>query len=253
MKPKKIEDMLKEIKNQDDNLFSYLESQNEYIIHDSRDVLNLVLKNTENKELIEIAKVNHIINLVRALENDLKYMFALFIDELNFPYEKIAEKISRKLEFSEILPLINQEIKMGELLTYFFNFQNLDEIQKLYSNLFQVPSFFEYMKKNIGMDEIAKSIISQIEQDADKESMRKYIYLDDNLRRDLDELISIRHNYVHNTKKKVNLDMKKIFHFESLVIRFLTNVSVCGWSVISRKFNDEKLIRAMIKERISNM
>jgi hypothetical protein len=69
----------------------------------------------------------------------------------------------------------------------------------------------------------------------------------------LDELISIRHNYVHNTKKKVNLDMKKIFHFESLVIRFLTNVSVCGWSVISRKFNDEKLIRAMIKERISNM
>lgn len=237
MKPKKIEDILKAINQYDKKIFHCF-SYYQHFIFDSREILNLVLNNTKNNKLIEIAKENHIINLVRSIENCLKNMLTEFIDDLNFPYNEVVEKITKKLEFNEILLFYDQKIKMGELLAFFFNFQNVDEIQKVYSNLFQVPSFFDYMKNNVGMNDLSHLIVSNIEDEERRELIRNYLFLDENLYQDLDEIINIRHDLIHNTRKEVKLNLEKIDYFESLAIRFLFSVDACGRLDIVEKFRD---------------
>ena len=86
-----------------------------------------LLDKTQNFE-IDLQKYilkSIIINLIRTLEGFFKFYYEKMIKEWNFPLEKLANTIDKKIRLSDLVHFQDKDLHISELVAEFLNFQNL--------------------------------------------------------------------------------------------------------------------------------
>ncbi len=183
---------------------------------DADSLLERINKKIKNKRLNQEARKQYIISLVTALEVYLKETFIRLINKKNLDVSKLSENIDRKFKFNEILFINKKNISVGELAASQFNFQNLNEIDKAFSNLWGIKFFIKL--KNY------KWYYGKHEKDFMQLTGEDYQYIK--------ELLELRHNFTHDINFKDFIDIHKIKYLTNNLIVFIH---------MFESFNDEQL------------
>ena len=141
-----------------------------------------------------------IINLISTLECFFKFYFKKLIEEWNFPLEKIANKIDKKIKISDLVHFQGKDIRISEIVSELFNFQDLKDIDKIFRNLLDLNSnIFDILKEFYNRN--LKQDIKSVEKIYPK----------------LQEIIEIRHSIVHDIFYEFNLENEVILNYISFI------------------------------------
>jgi len=194
----------KAITNRDYRFESPLESL-DYIIHTGELILEKLLElqelykenNYPNKDEDELltaiayAKQQYVITMVSGMEHFFKDLLIDLIDE-----ELIdPSKLSANFELEDVVKLRNGDLNLGEAIAKNYNFQNLDEINKVYSRILNV-NFYDKLKEVIKTPEYKRDIT--------------YLVLDEDFYPLINEVIELRHKNIHDLDLSFEIDLKKL-------------------------------------------
>lgn len=106
-------------------------------------------KNIDSPLLIQQARKQLVISLVSALEVYFKDILKVSYDSGAFKGSILLKKIPKRFYFNDIEKILDHKISLGELLASVFTFQNLQSINKVFSeligkNLFQEINQFQF-------------------------------------------------------------------------------------------------------------
>lgn len=149
------------------------------------------IKIQENLTAIAYAKQLYIIAMVIGMEHFFK---DLLIDLIN---EELVDLSGLKDKFNleDIIKLKKGNMNLGELIVKNYNFQNLDEINKIYSKILNV-SFYEKLKEVVKTPEYERDI--------------SYLRLNENFYPLIHEVIEIRHKCIHDFNLFYDVDLEKL-------------------------------------------
>jgi len=166
-------------------------------------------KGSKKNNLLREARKNFVINCVTAIE--------VYYKDLVRVTPEMSDKIRRSASIKELLSskekvnlweayqiFKEKDLKLGDLLIYYFTFQNLEEINLVMSKLLNL-----------------KNYLSDIEQHTLKldKGGREYFNLQDlclsrdfpNWKSKISEIFNIRHDYIHHINLKDKLGDQKLF------------------------------------------
>lgn len=154
-----------------------------------------------------------VISLVTALEVYLGDLTIELIDKAQIQYgKKILESTSKKYDIIEVREILKNGITMGELICQQINFQNLDKI-------------FSFLKIFFGTDmsrllENNKFIYNNTKGNQVSVSLRR------GYQEKLQNVIKMRHNFIHDLRFGGTPSILELSKFETLVVRFAVCVDV---------------------------
>lgn len=172
------------------------------IAYELMDFLNYESDSTE--DIFQEALKNFIISLVTGIEVYLSDWCRFLIDKFKLNYRKIP-KITPKFTIEEIEYIINNKLTMGSIFARYANFQNLGKINSFFSGL-------------LGIDFMTnlKSVKTDLPNGKSCFNDEDYILLE--------ELIEVRHEFVHD------INFQKNFEFDD-VLKYFNTVEKFGLSV----------------------
>ena len=145
----------------------------------------------ENLTAIAYAKQQYIIAMVSGMEHFFKDFLIDLIDE-----ELVdLSRLKAKFYLEDIIKLKNGNMSLGKLIVKSYNFQNLDEINKIYSKILK-ESFYEKLKEAVKTPEYKRDI--------------SYLRLSENFYPEIHEVIEIRHKCIHDYNLFYNIDLEKL-------------------------------------------
>ncbi len=150
-----------------------------------------IIKIQENLIAIVSAKQQYIIAMVSGMEHFFK---DLLIDLINEELVDLSG-LRDKFNLEDIIKLKKGNVNLGELIVKNYNFQNLDEINKIYSKILNV-SFYEKIKEVVKTPEYERDI--------------SYLRLNDNFYPLIHEVIEIRHKCIHDFNLFYDIDLEKL-------------------------------------------
>lgn len=156
-------------------------------LFDSSDLIEAIHKKIKGRKLLQEARKQFVINSITSMEVLLK---DCFIDLLEF--DKLADKFpeycDKNFSLEDFDYFEDKDILNSEVISSYYNFQNLYEINKAFSKALDV-NFFDELKDHKFW--------------YDKKIKKGFLKLGDFYTK-LDKLINLRHDFVHD----INFDFK---------------------------------------------
>jgi len=177
----------------------------DYIIYSSELILEKLLelqklyeeynypkeKTREILTAIAYAKQQYIITMVSGIEHFFKDLLIDLIDEDLVDLSRLRDKF----ELDDVVKLKKGNVSLGELIAKNYNFQNLDEINRVYSKILKI-SFYEKLREVIKTPEYKRDI--------------SYLRLNEDFYPLINEVIEIRHKNIHDLDLSYEIDLKKL-------------------------------------------
>ena len=129
--------------------------------------------------------------MVSGIEHFFKDLLIDLIDEELLDLSRLRVK----LELEDVVKLKKGNLNLGELIAKNYNFQNLDEINRVYSKILKF-SFYEKLKEVIKTPEYKRDI--------------SYLRLNEDFYPLINEVIEIRHKCIHDLDLSYEIDLKKL-------------------------------------------
>ena len=127
-----------------------------------------------------------------------------------FGNNKIIEQIKIKFDMSEVEKIINEKVSINEIIPSYFNFQDLDQINKAFSLIFDI-SFFEDLKNR-------EFKIS--------DSDLKPFKIHKNFYSALRNFINLRHDFVHDLNFKKSITRDQLNRYTYIFSFFILGVDI---------------------------
>lgn len=138
---------------------------------------------------------NFTISLITAMEVYFSDWCRVLIDRYKINFKKFPKDLLPKFTLEEIEFILSEKLKMGEIVAKYGNFQNLNQINKIFSNLLDLKFLDEI--KIINIDIRGKNTTFD---------NKDYIKLE--------EIIGLRHEFVHDIDLfSSNLEFEESFSF----------------------------------------
>lgn len=148
-------------------------------------------KTEEILEVIIYAKQQYIIAMVSGMEHFFK---DLLIDLINEELVDLSG-IRQKFELEDVVKLKKEIINLGELILIKYNFQNLDEINSIYSKILNL-NFYDNLREVINTPEYQRDI--------------SFLRLNVNFYPLIHEVIEIRHKCIHDFDLFYDIKLEKL-------------------------------------------
>ena len=174
-------------------------------LFDASDLLEEIHKKIKDRRMIQEARKQFIITSVTSIEVLLREYFIQLLD-LEIVINKFSEQLNKKDFSIEEMEFINENhISKSELIADSYNFQNLSEINKIFSDALST-NFFKDLK--------------DYEFWFDKKNKKKGFFKLGDFYEDLDWLINSRHDFVHDINYKVKLPKKEVDDINLFCVKF---------------------------------
>ncbi|MCV0430718.1 hypothetical protein [Nitrosopumilus sp.] len=169
-------------------------------------------ENIESKEVIQSLKNFIVINLVTVMEDTIKRELKFEIDVEQIELKNIFDQNELRIRLTDLDIIKTNEITKGMIVASNFNFQNLNEFDRIFSKAYKVDfleTFLELLKLPLN-----------IERD---ESQRYYEQRMGILKRweKLKEIPYERHRIIHNLNQNIELDKEELHDLVDVVHNFL--------------------------------
>ena len=153
-----------------------------------------IKKHIQSRHCLQEAKKQYVTAHVTAFEVYFKDSLLEFLDLLGT--EKISKLVDSRFSVSELRRIIEHKITFAEVLASHFNFQDLNRINKIFSELFGV-NYFEVLKKRK----------FHVDPKVPDFSLSKNFF------KKIDSLIEMRHEFVHDINFKKNIGFRELNDF----------------------------------------
>jgi hypothetical protein len=171
-------------------------------------LFNQIQKRISSKGLVQEAKKQYVISYVTAIEVYFKDSFLSLLEVLG--NERTARLVDSKFSIHELKKIIENNISINEVMTSHFNFQDLDKINKVFSELLCI-NFFETLKNE-------KYKITRGGDD---------YYLDKDFYKAVNFLLELRHEIVHDIHLYKKIPFGKIEKHIVTTRRFVLAADYC--------------------------
>ena len=173
-------------------------------------------KDTIPEKLKEEGRRQYIISMITALEVFLKDRFIELINIRKLSYENVAKE-TKKFTMMEVSYILEQKLSVGEIIAEYFNFQNLDSINRAFGqilnlNFFEELKRFEWKSKDEGTLKI-------------NEDFYKVLY----------KWINLRHNLVHDINFDEYISIDSISDFDTYIVDFAHFVDLFIEDLLSKQ------------------
>lgn len=145
----------------------------------------------EDQTTFKMITRQFLVYLVTLVEVFLKDLYILAVDIFNFKFEINNNLIEKKFKITDLQYIIQKDLTLGEIIAEFTNFQNLNNIKKVYSNLFGLD-IFEELKK-----------IELPEWVTELEIPSKFYF-------NLENMINLRHKIIHEKSADIKLSSEDL-------------------------------------------
>jgi len=171
-----------------------------------------LLEEIENKiksrKCIQEARKQSVTSYITAFEVYFKDTLLELLEM--FGNNKIIEQIKLKFDVQEVERVIKEKVSINEVIASYFNFQDLDQINKAFSLIFDV-SFFEELKNR--EFKIPNSKLSPFK-------IHKNFY------KELKSFIDLRHDFVHDINFKKNITKAQLDKYTDIYSFFIIAVDM---------------------------
>jgi len=158
-------------------------------------------KDIKSEQTIQGIKNYVIINMVTVIEDTTKRLLKSLIDSNNFKIKNLFQRDELHIRLESLDSLKSEELTKGAIIASNFNFQNLNEIDYIFSNLFKF-NFFETLLKFCELPQVIDG------EDAQTYLSNRQLLLKNWNR--LDEITEFRNMIVHNINYDVKYDNDEI-------------------------------------------
>ncbi|WP_123040154.1 hypothetical protein [Cohnella candidum] len=209
MKKRKIsESLIRELNSLQNTRNTLEEFLQNFISNSSRYVIFMhdILAKNASKDYIMVPVSQYIASLITCWETYFRDMFVY----LASTDEQFLRDVIRHNNINvEEDDLIRNELSIGEFVSKFFNFQNLEDTENAFSPLYEGNSFFKALSEyELPFVLFRKGIVTHI----------SLIELDQNWYELINTLFNIRHNIVHDANYRLELTSDFISRAESICI-----------------------------------
>lgn len=173
----------------------------------SENLLAQINKKIKSRHCIQEARKQFIISYVTSFETYFKD--SLFTLLKIYGNVRIIEEIKIKFDLSELEKILDKKISIEDIIASYFNFQELDQINKVFSRIFGV-SFFDELKNR------EFSIIADLET----------FKIHKNFYKELKSFIDLRHEFVHDVNFKKNITQAQLDRYVSILAFFILGVDI---------------------------
>ncbi len=156
----------------------------------------------DDKKLIQESRRQYLVSMITAMEVYFKDTFILLIEKYKLDFRNVAKQ-TKNFTLEEIEYIINNKCSMGEIIAEYFNFQNLDNINKAFSELLSI-NFFNKIKH-----------YKKYYTNGD------FIQVYPNFYPLLKEWIELRHNFIHDINFNSKLTEDDMHKLDSHIIVFI--------------------------------
>ncbi len=184
------------------------------------------IKNIESQETVQALKNYVIINMVTIIEDTSKRLLKSLIDSNNFKVKNLFQRDELHIKLESLDVLKSNELTKGTIIASNFNFQNLNEINYVFSNLFKF-NFYDTLLEFCNLPQIIES------KNAETYLMNKQLLLKN--WDQLEEITEIRNKIVHNINYDVEYDENEILLLIDTVSAFL--LEIVFFTYIVEEFN----------------
>lgn len=125
--------------------------------------------------------LNAVTNIISFIESHFKYLFLICVDDFKFSIEYLSS-VKSSLTFNDLYYVFESKITMGRILSNYYNFQKLEDIQKVFSDLLKTEGLYFAHLQNYFVE---VKFVSHIEF---KGTLHEYF----------DDLLKIRHQFIHD-------------------------------------------------------
>lgn len=172
-------------------------------------LLKLIQKKIKNRALIQEARKQFVITSVTSIEVLFR---EYFIQLLNFDsiITKFTEQINKKdFNIEDMEFIIENKISKQELIADNYNFQNPSEINKVFSIALS-NNFFKNLE--------------EYKWWFDKKNKKNGFFMLGKFYRDLEWLIQLRHDFIHDINYKVKVGKKEVEDIDIFCIAFMSQL-----------------------------
>lgn len=170
----------------------------------------------ESKHITQALKNYVVIHLVTIIEDTVKRNFKYIIDQGDFEIKKLFYQDELHIKLESLDALKTKEITKGTIIASNFNFQNLNEIDYVFSSLFKF-NFFDTLLEFCKLPLNIKGDESQQYFEDRQSLLRNWD--------ELKEITDLRNKVVHNLNYNIDYDVDRIHEFIDTVGNFLTRFS----------------------------
>ena len=171
-------------------------------------LLEKIEKQIKSRNCIQEARKQFVTSYITALEVYFKDMLLRLLRI--FGSTRLIEQVRLKFDIFELEKIIKEEISIEEVITSYFNFQDLDQINKVFSLIFNV-SFFEELK-----NQEFKMTNSRLEPF----EIHKDFY------KEIKSFIDLRHDFVHEINFKHNITKAHLYKYSAIYTFFILGVDM---------------------------
>lgn len=158
-----------------------------------------------------------VIHLVTIIENHFKETLSFVVDNHKIDVFQLLDKNEISIPITKLDELQKIKITKGKIVASNFNFQNISEINHVFSTIFGI-NFLTNIKKLA-----KKHLITRLLDD--KHPYKKEIEKKENyfieFWADFLKIFSLRNSLVHSTKTNVTWDAEKLWHMYESILTFL--------------------------------
>lgn len=185
-----------------DNLIEKIDRTNQ--------LLDKLYSATKNQKVLSEARKLCLVNYVTAFEVFFRDLLLMLIKEKVIDSNKLIGTCDNKFTLTEVERIKKKKIGSIEIIIATYNFQNLYEIDRVFSTLLNIK-FFEELKKY-------KFIFGDDPDD--------YIQLESDFYPTLQDILELRHNFIHDINFHFPFYKRELLDIHYLIISFLTMVEL---------------------------
>jgi len=193
------------------------------------DLFDKIHKKIKSKYILQECRGQDIIGAVSALEVYFKDLALLLLEKGYLKEEDVIDK-DMKIDLLEAKEIIESKIKICELVLWQYDFSNLSHLEKFFSKGFKITFMDEL--KNIAFKIDKKMGFLPIEID---KKTRDDLYLDKDFYVNIQNILNVRNNLVHDFDPRFKLTKKDVEEFNSNIFEFVFFVDTFVFSYLIPK------------------
>lgn len=193
------------------------------------DLFEKMHRKTKNKEILQECRGQDIIGVVSALEVYFKDVALLLLEKGYLKEEDVIDK-EMKVDLLEVKEIIESKIKICELVLWQYDFSNLSHLERFFSRGFKITFMTELKKIAFKIDEKKGFLPIEIDK-----KVKDDLYLDKDFYVNIERILNIRNNLVHDFDPKFKLTKKDVEEFNSNIFEFVFFVDTFVFSYLIPK------------------
>lgn len=187
------------------------------------DLLDKIHKKVRNKYLLQEAKNQTIIAIVSAFEIYFKDLVLSLLEKKLIKEEDVIDK-EDKINLFDLKEILKNKMTIAELIVWQYDFGNLFGIQRFFSNGFNLD-FISELKKTAFRIRKKGSWLS-FTQIPIENKINDDLYLDNDFYGNIQRVLNIRNNIVHDFNPKFNLTKREVNGLTGNILDFILFVDI---------------------------